>query len=294
MKKLEEERIENQKKLIPETDWNILIILDACRYDYFEEIYQKYLEGNLKKVNSLASTTNVWLKKIFECEDYDNTVYVSANPRVNGKRIEAVRGFIATDIFFKVVDVWDEGWNKKLDTVTPKIVGKATRMARAKYPNKRIISHFMQPHFPYLSLPGIGTGLSGPRSSVKKRQNEEEKMGEKVWKYISNLAIYLFGSERISYYSNKVGGIFGSQSNELTNFELVVQKRGIRGLRKAYRKNLESALKEISKLAKRLPGKMVITSDHGELLGENGSYGHKPNCDHPILREVPWLEIEYM
>jgi hypothetical protein len=32
-----------------------------------------------------------------------------------------------------------------------------------------------------------------------------------------------------------------------------------------------------------------VTSDHGELLGENGNYGHFG--EHPILHSVPWFEI---
>lgn len=36
--------------------------------------------------------------------------------------------------------------------------------------------------------------------------------------------------------------------------------------------------------------RVVVTSDHGEALGENGLYGH--NIDIPAVREVPWVEYK--
>jgi len=33
-----------------------------------------------------------------------------------------------------------------------------------------------------------------------------------------------------------------------------------------------------------------VTSDHGELLGEDGLYAHS-RINHPELREVPWLVV---
>ena len=34
---------------VTKEDWDYLIILDACRYDDFEELHSKYLEGELEK-----------------------------------------------------------------------------------------------------------------------------------------------------------------------------------------------------------------------------------------------------
>ena len=43
--------MEQQKELIHNTKWNLLIILDACRYDYFKE--ECKIKGKLKKVSLL-------------------------------------------------------------------------------------------------------------------------------------------------------------------------------------------------------------------------------------------------
>jgi len=66
-------------------------------------------------------------------------------------------------------------------------------------------------------------------------------------------------------------------------------------VREAYRENLEIVLKEIVKgLLPKIPRdrKVVITSDHGELLGENGMFFHPADVRHPALNTVFWLEIE--
>ena len=45
---------------IANEDWRILIVLDACRYDYFKRNYKRYLEGDLKKgISSSPKVTPV-------------------------------------------------------------------------------------------------------------------------------------------------------------------------------------------------------------------------------------------
>ena len=49
------------------TNWKYLIILDACRYDYFEKVYRNYLDqGILERVFSPAGGTLEWLTLTFK------------------------------------------------------------------------------------------------------------------------------------------------------------------------------------------------------------------------------------
>ncbi len=72
----------------------------------------------------------------------------------------------------------------------------------------------------------------------------------------------------------------------------VARKYGEKELKRAYKNNLEAVLSEVEKIVERFPqeNRIVITADHGELLGEDGLYGH--GYPHPLLRNVPWFEIE--
>jgi len=56
------------EKYVMDEEWDFLIILDACRYDYFKEIYKNYLDGgNSMKAISPAIETIEWCqKKLYE------------------------------------------------------------------------------------------------------------------------------------------------------------------------------------------------------------------------------------
>lgn len=69
-------------------------------------------------------------------------------------------------------------------------------------------------------------------------------------------------------------------------------------LRKAYRQNLEEALPHVRDLLRSLRGLTVVTSDHGELLGERihplpvRAWGHPHGIYVDELVRVPWLVYE--
>jgi len=62
-------------------------------------------------------------------------------------------------------------------------------------------------------------------------------------------------------------------------------------LKVAYRDNLKLVLSYVRDVVKHLSGTIVISSDHGELLGEYGLYLHPPEVNYPELRVVPWLIV---
>jgi hypothetical protein len=63
-------------------------------------------------------------------------------------------------------------------------------------------------------------------------------------------------------------------------------------LPKVYEATLERTLVQVAVLLKHLAGKIIITADHGELLGEGKRYAHPYSSLDPTLIEVPWLTIE--
>lgn len=274
-----------------EEEWDNLIILDACRYDYFERICDNYLSGNLKKVISPGSGTSEWLRRVFDNKKFDDIVYVSANPFINPRGSNLVEGFNGRECFYKVIDVWDRGWDDESKTVPPEKVSKEARMARARYPNKRLIIHFMQPHQPYLSLGPIRKGFESAAVRAKyssyKVRIKRDLVG-KIRKSIGSIVESFLGSlgRRKAYRIKRALNLRPPEESEL-----VAQKYGKNVLRNAYMENLRIVLEEVVELLERIPNeKSVITLDHGELLGEDGFYSHQ--IDHPLLREVPWLKVE--
>jgi hypothetical protein len=285
---------------VMEEDWDFLIVLDACRFDYFSEVYQGYFDGKLEKIISTGCSTVEWLKRSFTGY-YPDVIYISGNPYINSKMM--IGGFNAKRHFYKIVDVWDFGWDSKLGTVPPREINKATLRYYLKYPQKRFIVHYLQPHAPYLS--------------AKFRQNGYEKLNPKNGKVLSNITGYGRANRCFESMLNVTGTLL-SKLNIIESswalrekiglpptspMDVVRRKYGKNGLIEAYKENLNIVLDYVAKLCSKLPRKkIVITSDHGELLGEGGAYEH-PNGPidkifnnlflerKKILQEVPWLRV---
>jgi len=137
----------DQKRLIKETNWDNLIIMDACRYDYFEEICPEYLEGDLKKCwNRGFSWTYSWFDEMFD-EMYDAVLYSAAPFAIREKWSE--RGWTYTDHFKDVVGHQDIGFDFDEGTSPPK---KVNEVARQHNWNGRRVIRYLQPHPP---LPGL-------------------------------------------------------------------------------------------------------------------------------------------
>lgn len=71
-------------------------------------------------------------------------------------------------------------------------------------------------------------------------------------------------------------------------------KDGWRTLRHHYKESARITLNKIleSKWL-RERGELIITSDHGEMIGEGGIYGHSMNHkNNHILRTVPWMSVK--
>jgi len=128
-----------------ESDFDTLIILDACRYDFYTEL------RNAEKAISPGSDTRTSIPKMFPYK-YPNTIYISGNPVVNSGACELLKENVRPR-FKKVVNTWNHGWTriqangKKIDCVPPGEVVKDVRRHRGR---NKIVAHFIQPHRPYI------------------------------------------------------------------------------------------------------------------------------------------------
>lgn len=169
-------RLRTEGMRVLEEDWDYLVVLDACRYDDFRML--NTLEGKLEKRVSLGSTTSEWAAENFT-DYYEDVVYVSANPRISNQEMA---GFIGSNHFYAVENVWAYAWDADLDTVHPKAVTEAAFRAKAKYPNKRLIIHYIQPHGPWISermrVSGLEMVDDGKRWSVDIRAWDMVRSGQ--------------------------------------------------------------------------------------------------------------------
>lgn len=218
-------------------DWDNLLILDACRYDSFAD-FDSDLPGKLDYRYSRGSATREFVEANFADRSLHDVVYVSANAWY-----QRLRDDINASVYKFVNLETEENQDKEVGIELPKAVSESALIAAKEYPNKRLVIHYMQPHYPYIGP--MGRDLISPKSGMTRSILESGCSKDKI--------------------------------------------------KSIYRENLEIVLREVKSLLPNLPGKSVVTSDHGELIGDRSfpipyaEYGHPRGTYVEPLVRVPWL-----
>lgn len=236
-------------------EWDVLIIMDACRADMFNEVIGSSKLSNHKRnivqKTSNASATPEWLQRTFG-DSHGDIVYVTGNPMVTRHK---------PNCFHKLVESWRNAYNNETSVIEPKKVTNDGLNAYSNFSNKRIIIHYMQPHYPFIDHPELNYA-DFDFDDVGLDPQREEKTIHSVWDALE-------------------AGI--------------VKKTNVW---EGYKHNLKIVLEEVNKLVNKIDGQIVITSDHGNMLGEYNwpiptqIYGHPNNMRHKYLVRVPWLVID--
>lgn len=241
-----------------EEDWDNLLLLDACRYDMFSNEHP--FEGTLSKRISRGACTPEFLVGNFQRKNLKDTIYVTANPMFTRLR-QGIGDSWIRDIdpeFYDVIDVWQlDGWDDEYGTVLPETMTDYVRDTHRRYPNKRLLVHYLQPHWPFID-PDFG----------------EDKL---------RVPDPILGGEPKFWTLLKEGKL-------TVDTEIIWE---------AYLKNLRRAFDPMSDVVEILNGKTVITSDHGNMVGElskpfpGRTWGHPAKLYTDELVMIPWLELPY-
>lgn len=256
----------NSKASILNHDWDNLLIFDACRYDDFCEI-APYDQDRINPRQTVGSNTEQFLKKTFSEEQLHDTVYITANPQFFKHWDDLNEPNV---VFHDTVSVIDE-WDADLGTVTPESVVKHARECHAKYPNKRLLIHFNQPHYPF-----IGSTAKSIREKTNKTIGGSAPMDHQTDDFEWS------EEDRFPSYVDAINAG-------------ISRKR----IRTAYRESIDQVIKRSQPLIDELPGKTVITADHGEHLGDRPVpfggrlWGHPPGVRSTALCVVPWVEFDF-
>ena len=271
-------------------DWDYLIILDACRYDYFAILHRYFFEGVLEKRFSRGIDTPSWCRNTFTGY-YRDVIYISGNPYINSRM--CIKSCDACRRFFKVVDVWDFGWDSELGAVPPWTLTQVSLNYMRRYQGKRFIIHYLQPHAPYISNRFRSVGFPRPRLDKGKVLVSIKGKGDKnFYESLASIIAHLLFKLKLASHPWLV--LEKLRVPPVSPMDAVRRVYGVSGLREAYRENLEVVLRYVSvlvdKILKMNPrARVIITADHGEMLGEDGLYSH--GIDHPLVRIVPWFKV---
>jgi hypothetical protein len=243
-------------------EWDLLIILDACRVDALEAVADEYeFVTDVESMTSVGSTSFEWMNHTFAAEYTDEvrrTGYVTGNTYTD--RVLAQDGYTGSAPMPFGPETYDvvppaefghleELWKAKFDDDSEWVVGDGDGSRRGpRYATERAIEvgrsedldrlvvHYMYPHDPF---PLADEAVQHPFDALR----GGEASRDEVWE--------------------------------------------------AYLDNLRFVLDEVELLLENVDAETVaITADHGEAFGEYGFYRHVIGCPIPCMRQVPWVETE--
>lgn len=123
-------------------DWDTLVILDACRSDFFADaVAGSEWADSLESRQSRGSATREWIRANFTGRALHDTVYLDSNGYYGRLKDE-----IDAEVYKYILVENDEfgGISVHPDTVTDAALDTVDR-----FPDKRLIVHYMQPHQPF-------------------------------------------------------------------------------------------------------------------------------------------------
>lgn len=295
---------------IIEKEWDILLVLDACRYSSFKTAIETLgWEGKLSLYKTKARNTVEYRDSWPKTPRDQQFFYVSGNPYINSK---------TAGNKFKVIDAFLWGWDVRHDVAAPEAVTDAM-MTLTKF-GERIVAHYMPPHLPFL---GESNRLEKwePYKSTLRR---DRKLEVPLHDLESDVQVSVpFPSSSVP----NAKGLFTfaeylSREPRMAEEPEPVFEDFIQMVKQAYMSNLYLVLRDVKRILRYLRGaKVVVTSDHGCFLGEPYKKGYDPsilargasvadvkkygmwwhppddlevdrNFNHPALSEVPWFEAE--
>ncbi|WP_148416287.1 hypothetical protein [Haloferax sp. KTX1] len=266
-------------------EWDILIVLDACRLDLLQSVEDDYqFLDEQYSLTSVASSTTGWVEKSFDTkyeEELADTAYVTGNPN-------SIRAFpyefpeqckCGTDIepsyqavfhegketcpsCEQIIDgerqvpvkvlheVWRNSWDNSIGTIQPRPITDAAISTARSTDCDSLIVHYMQPHHPFIPAPNLDQG-----SYIAPNDEERKKQSRTIWEQLRT----------------------GDVDKETTWRE--------------YRNNLQYVLDDVKILLENVDAEVaVITADHGNAIGEYGIYGHPPGTPINPIVTVPWYK----
>lgn len=231
-------------------DWDILVILDACRVD----LAQETLTGHdVRSTWSPASTSIDWIRRHFHeeyREDWQDAAYVTANPFSDHNTPHAQSADLREKDLGYLDLVYERGFGDVdgIKTTPPETVTDAAIHAWRNEDVDRMIVHYMQPHQPFRSRPE----WESVYSNLENLAGEVNEGGPDIW--------------------------HRHRHGEFNRSELW----------QAYKDNLEWAWNDVhERLLSNVDGDVLVTSDHGNGLGEWGAWSHPPGSIVPEVRRVP-------
>ncbi|MFC7071355.1 hypothetical protein [Halobaculum lipolyticum] len=245
-------------------DWDVLVVLDACRTDLMREVIREYdaLPDVVETRWSNASCSIDWILRNWTAghDAVPRAGYVTANPFADHDWPDCRSADLSDHPVGYLAKLYETHWMELRDgiaTVPPEAVTNhtvAAWRAREDLDVDRLVAHYMQPHEPYITRPEWG---DGDHRLLENLVDPEKEAGASVWPRL--------------------------QDGEVDRAEFWA----------AYKDNLRWVLDDVTeRLLPNVEGRVALTADHGNAMGEWGEWHHPPGAIGPAVRRVPYVPVD--
>ncbi|WP_226480826.1 hypothetical protein [Natrinema amylolyticum] len=292
-------------RLVPATpiwerEWDVCCVLDGCRLDLMREAAaagHETLPGpdSVGSLWSVGSQSAEWMDRTFapeHREEMARTAYVTGNP-FSSQSCEHILVTsddvlpLEPDDFGVFHEAWRDDWvDDDISTIPPEPL---TDAAIAIWRNRhelgidRILIHYMQPHAPFRSRPGWFFGSADIEHWGQFTDGEDADDDVDLED--------LTPAEREALEALAEAEAESDDETDSMNDPWLRLRDGDlsrEAVWAAYRDNLEWVLDDVARLLANCDGRVAMTSDHGNAIGEFGVWSHPPGTPVPALRRVPW------
>lgn len=223
--------------------WDNLLILDAARPEYLDET----TERECGSVAMPSSSSGDFMEAVWNGRTFHDTVYVTTNPHAGTTLDDGV--------FHAVYSLLETDWDSETETVPPERVVKRAADIHEQHPDKRLIVHFMQPHYPFLGETGSEIDTSIAQSLGE--SSKPNPWNEAMWGDIDTDAL-------------------------------------VEAYRENHEIAMHAAEKLVEQLAGRTvitADHANLIGERGTPIPVR-QYGHPINFQHPKVTRVPWIKID--
>jgi len=240
-----------------EREWDVLVLLDGCRVDLLSGVADEYaFLDDRETLRSIGSTSREWLAKTFvekHTSAVSETVYVTANPYTE--------------------EILSPGGAE----------GNSSPFNPANWPSLNAAS--------FQSVEEVWQdGWDDTLGTVPPRRVTDRAIAVGRNRDPKRLIVHYMQPHQP--FIGVVGGDDEPPDWTRGNYWNALQRGEISQsvLWDAYEDNLQLVLDEVALLWENLDaGRMIVSSDHGNALGEWGVYGHPNGFLHPAVKRVPWV-----
>ena len=188
-----------------EREWDLLVVLDACRYDELAAMEPELdVDWRVKQTTSIDTATFRWLPRTFRAmPDNEHVAYITANPYSTRFESKDIPEPDTLD------EVWRYAWDEGTGTVLPRPVTDRAISTGRNGDHDRVIVHYLQPHAPFLDR------SIGVESSHFDIEDDDDGMG--IWAQVQRGDIPR--DEAIQGYRENLRRVTEDVQLLLTNFD---------------------------------------------------------------------------